>query len=167
MAVKTNQGSLLAQGRTFAIVVSRFNEFITAKLLSGALDGLTRHGAVEDAIEVTWVPGAFEVPLVAKTLAAAGRFDAVICLGAVIRGATPHFNLVAGEMAKGIAQAMLDTGVPVVFGVVTADTIEQAVERAGTKLGNKGFDAAVTAIEMANLMRALRPAPGSAPSRRR
>ena len=149
---KSYEGKLSAEGLSFAIVVSRFNEFITNKLLSGALDALTRHGAEDQQIEVAWVPGSFEIPVVAQRLAESGEYDAVICLGAVIRGATPHFEFVASEAAKGIAQASMQTGVPVIYGIVTADTIEQAVERAGTKAGNRGFDAAVSAMEMANLM---------------
>ncbi|HEY8342415.1 MAG TPA: 6,7-dimethyl-8-ribityllumazine synthase [Calditerricola sp.] len=149
------EGNLVGTGLSFAIVVSRFNEFITAKLLGGALDALKRHGVAEEAVDVVWVPGAFEIPLVARKLAERGKYDAVICLGTVIRGATPHFDYVCAEAAKGIAQAAMQTGVPVIFGVLTTDTIEQAVERAGTKAGNKGWEAAVAAIEMANLMRRL------------
>jgi len=150
---KLYEGHLLGQGLKFGLVVGRFNEFITGKLLSGALDALNRHGVADEDVEVAWVPGAFEVPIVAGKMAGTGRYDAVICLGAVIRGATPHFDYVAGEVAKGIAKVGLDSGVPTVFGVITADTIEQAIERAGTKAGNKGWDAAVTGIEMANLMK--------------
>lgn len=149
------EGNLVGTGLSFAIVVSRFNAFITAKLLDGALDALKRHGVAEEAVDVVWVPGAFEIPLVARKLAERGKYDAVICLGTVIRGATPHFEYVSAEAAKGIAQAALQTGVPVIFGVLTTDTIEQAVERAGTKAGNKGWEAATAAIEMANLMRRL------------
>jgi 6,7-dimethyl-8-ribityllumazine synthase len=149
------EGVLSAKGFSFAIVVSRFNDFITARLLDGALDALRRHGADEERITVARVPGAYEIPLVAKKLAASGRHDAVICLGTVIRGATPHFDYIAGEVAKGVAMAGLETGVPVIFGVLTTDSIEQAVERAGTKSGNKGFDAACSAIEMASLVREL------------
>lgn len=149
------QGQLNATGKKFAIVISRFNEFITQKLLSGALDCLERHGAREDDLEVVWVPGAFEIPYVAMKLAAAGKHDGIICLGAVIRGSTPHFDYVASEVAKGVARAAMDTGVPVVYGVITADTIEQAVERAGTKAGNKGFDAALAAIELIDLYQHL------------
>ena len=130
----------------------RFNEFICSKLVGGAIDGLTRHGADEADIEIAWVPGAFEIPLVAQKMAAAKKYDAVICLGAVIRGSTPHFDYVANEVSKGAAKVTLDTGVPVIFGVLTTDTIEQAIERAGTKAGNKGYDAAMAAIEMANLL---------------
>jgi 6,7-dimethyl-8-ribityllumazine synthase len=147
---------LVGQGLRFGIVVSRFNEFITSKLLAGAEDALYRHGASEDAVEIAWVPGAFEIPLAADRMAASGRYDAVIALGAVIRGATAHFDYVAGEVAKGVSGAALKNGVPVIFGVITVDTIEQAIERAGTKSGNKGWEAAVTAIEMANLMRELK-----------
>lgn len=147
---------MVGQGLRFGIVVSRFNEFITDKLLAGAKDALRRHGVSEDAVEVAWVPGSFEIPLVADRMAASGRYDAVIALGAVIRGATAHFDYVAGEVAKGVAGAALKNGVPVIFGVITVDTIEQAIERAGTKSGNKGWEAAVNAIEMANLMRELK-----------
>jgi len=149
------QGQLDATGKRFAIVVSRFNEFITQKLLSGALDCLERHGAREEDLEVAWVPGAFEIPYVAMKLATAGKYDGIICLGAVIRGATPHFDYVASEVAKGVARVAMDTGLPVVYGVITADTIEQALERAGTKAGNKGFDAALAAIELVDLYRHL------------
>jgi 6,7-dimethyl-8-ribityllumazine synthase len=145
------EANLLAEGRRFAIVVSRFNDFISDKLLSGALDALVRSGANDADIEVVKVPGSFEIPLIAKKLAAGGKYDAVICLGAVIRGSTPHFDYVSAEVSKGIAAAGMDTGVPIIFGVITTDTIEQAIERAGTKAGNKGWDAAVSAIEMANL----------------
>lgn len=151
----TYEGKLIAEGLSFAIVVSRFNELITRRLLSGALDALARHGADEERVEVAWVPGAFELPLVAQQLAESGRYQAVICLAAVIRGATPHFEYVAAEAAKGIAKVGLDTGVPTIYGVVTADSIEQAIERAGTKAGNRGTDAALSAIEMADLMRSL------------
>lgn len=150
------EGALAAKGFTFGIVVSRFNEFISARLLEGALDALRRHGAEEDRISVVRVPGSFEIPLTAKRLAASGRYDAVICLGAVIRGATPHFDYIAAEVSKGVAAAALETGVPIAFGVLTTDSIEQAVERAGTKGGNKGFDAACSAIEMVNLFRELK-----------
>lgn len=149
------EGKLLAEGLKFGIVVSRFNEFITRKLLDGALDALNRHGAKDDDIAIAWVPGTFEVPLVAQKMASSGNYDAVICLGALIRGATPHFDYIAGEVTKGIAQVGLSTGVPTLFGVITTDTIEQAIERAGTKVGNKGFDAAEAAIEMANLLKTL------------
>ena len=149
------EGQLSAQGFTFAIVLSRFNEFITARLLDGALDALLRHGADPDTIDVVRVPGAFEIPVTAKRLASSGRYDAVICLGAVIRGSTPHFDYVAAEVSKGIAAISLSSKMPVIFGVLTTDTIEQAIERAGTKSGNKGFDAAMSAIEMANLYKQI------------
>ncbi len=152
---RTFEGTLLGSGLRFGIVVSRFNEFITQRLLEGALDGLRRHGVEEDAVDVAWVPGSLEIPVVARRLAQSGQYDAVICLGAVIRGATAHFDYVAGGAANGIASVALETGVPVIFGVITTDTIEQAIERAGTKAGNKGYDAALSAIEMANLMRTL------------
>ncbi len=148
---------LVATGLRFAVIAGRFNEFITSSLLSACLDSLKRHGADEDEIDVVWCPGAYEIPLVAKYIAGSGRYDAVICLGTVIRGATPHFDYVAGECAKGVSHVALETGVPTIFGIITADNIEQAVERAGTKAGNKGADAAVTAIEMANLVRELKP----------
>lgn len=150
---KLYEGHLLGQGLKFGLVIGRFNEFITSKLLGGALDALNRHGVAEQDIEVAWVPGAFEIPMVASKMVSMDKYDAVICLGAVIRGATPHFDFVAGEVSKGVAKVGLDSGVPTIFGVITADSIEQAIERAGTKAGNKGWDAAVTAIEMANLMR--------------
>ncbi|MGE5391069.1 MAG: 6,7-dimethyl-8-ribityllumazine synthase [Deltaproteobacteria bacterium] len=149
---KVFQGNLTGENQRMGIVISRFNEFITSKLLSGCMDALVRHGVSEENIDVAWVPGAFEMPLAAQKMAAKG-YDAVICLGAVIRGATPHFEYVANEVTKGIAQVGLNSGIPVVYGVVTADTIEQAIERAGTKAGNKGVDAAVTAMEMVNLLR--------------
>jgi 6,7-dimethyl-8-ribityllumazine synthase len=151
----TYEGNLIAEGLRFAIVASRFNDMITRRLLSGALDSLARHGAEEEEIDVAWVPGAFEIPLVAQRLAESGRYDAVICVAAIIRGATPHFEYVAAEASKGIAKVSLDTGVPVIYGVITADSIEQAVERAGTKAGNRGSDAARSAIEMANLLKSL------------
>jgi 6,7-dimethyl-8-ribityllumazine synthase len=151
----TYEGRFQADGLRFAIVVSRFNEAITARLLEGARDCLRRHGADERALAIAWVPGAFEIPLAAQRLARSGQFDAVICLGAVIRGATAHFDYVAGQSAAGVARVALDTGLPVSFGILTTDTIEQALERAGTKAGNKGFDAALTAIEMANLLRQI------------
>lgn len=150
------QGMLLGKGLKFGVVISRFNEFITNRLLGGAKDALIRHGVKEDDIDVAWVPGSFEIPLVAKKLAQTGKYDAIICLGAVIRGATPHFEYIAAEAAKGIARVGLDTGLPISFGVITADTLEQAIERAGTKEGNKGFDAAVDAIEMANLIKNIK-----------
>ena len=153
--MKVIQGELQAKGLKFAIIVSRFNDFITGKLLDGAVDALMRHGAKEEDVDVVKVPGAFEIPLAAKKVAEKGAYNAVICLGTVIRGATPHFDYVAAEVSKGVAAASLDTGVPIAFGVLTTDTIEQAVERAGTKSGNKGFDAAVTAIEMAQVFKKL------------
>lgn len=149
------EGTLLGKGLKFGVVVSRFNEFITRKLLEGAQDALVRHGVNKDDIDVAWVPGSFEIPLIAKKLAESKRYDAVICLGAVIRGATPHFEYIAAEVSKGIARVNLDSGVPVSFGVITTDSLEQAIERAGTKEGNKGFDAAVDAIEMANLLKSI------------
>ena len=148
---KETVGELTSKGKRYALVVGRFNEFITSKLLGGAVDCLTRHGVKDEEIEVVWVPGSFEIPSVCKRLAGSGRCDAVIALGAVIRGATPHFDYIASEVAKGVAQVGLASGVPVVFGVLTTDTIEQAIERAGTKAGNKGSDAAATAIELVNL----------------
>lgn len=153
--MKMYEGKLVAEGLKFGIIVGRFNEFIGGKLLTGALDGLKRHGVEEDDIEIAWVPGAFEIPLTAKKMAKSKKYDAVICLGAVIRGATPHFDYVSNEVSKGIASVSLETEIPVIFGVLTTDTIEQAIERAGTKAGNKGYDAAVAAIEMANLLRQL------------
>lgn len=153
--VKVLEGNLIAENLKFAIVAGRFNEFITNKLIGGALDALKRHGADENQIELVWVPGAFEIPIIAKKIAEKKQVDAVICLGAVIRGATPHFEYVSSEVSKGVASVGLDTGVPVIFGVLTTDTIEQAIERAGTKAGNKGFDAAMTAIETANLIKQL------------
>lgn len=145
------KADLLAKGKKFAVVISRFNEFISSKLLEGCIDTLVRHGSQESGIEVVWVPGAFEIPMIAQRLAKSKKYDAVICLGTVIRGATPHFDFVASEAAKGVAKVSLDTGVPCVFGIITADNLEQAIERAGTKDGNKGRDAAISAIEMANL----------------
>lgn len=155
MRVKVLEGKLIAEDLKFAIVAGRFNEFITNKLIGGAIDALKRHGVDEDNIELVWVPGAFEIPLIAKKMAELKRFNAVICLGAVIRGATPHFDYVSSEVSKGIANVGLETGVPIIFGILTTDTIEQAIERAGTKAGNKGFDAAMTAIETANLLKQL------------
>jgi len=152
---KPLEGMLLGKGLKFGLVISRFNEFITKKLLEGAQDGLLRHGVNQDDIEIAWVPGSFEIPLVAKKLAQTKRFDAVICLGAVIRGATPHFEYIAAEVTKGIAKVGLDTGLPVIYGVLTTDTLEHAIERAGTKEGNEGFKAAVKAIEMANLLKSI------------
>jgi 6,7-dimethyl-8-ribityllumazine synthase len=148
---KVFSGNLVGKGKSFAIVVGRFNDFITKKLLEGALDSLARHDVADKDVSVYWVPGAFEIPSVARRLAESKKFDAVLCIGAVIRGATPHFEYVAAEAAKGVAQAAMATGLPVIFGVLTADTLEQAIERAGTKAGNKGAEAAMAAIEMANL----------------
>lgn len=153
--MKIIEGELTARNKRFAIVVSRFNELIGGKLLDGAVDCLVRHDAGEERIDVYWVPGAFEIPLVAKKAAETGVYDAVICLGAVIRGETPHFDFVASEASKGIALAGLETGVPVIFGIVTTDNVEQAVKRAGTTAGNRGFDAAMSAIEMSNLMKKI------------
>ena len=149
------EGKLIAEGQKIAIVAGRFNEIITNKLLGGAVDAFKRHGGDEKDIDLAWVPGAFEIPLVAKKLAESKKYDAVVCLGAVIRGATPHFDMVANETTKGIASAGLQTGVPIIFGVLTTDNIEQAVERAGSKAGNKGFEAVTTAIEMVNLMKQI------------
>ena len=150
--VKVVEGNLIAKGKKFVIVASRFNDFMTKELISGCLDTLVRHGADDKDLVLTWVPGAFEIPLVAQRLAKSRVYDAVICLGTVIRGSTPHFDYIASEVAKGIARVSQDTALPVIFGIITADTIEQAVERAGTKEGNKGRDAALSAIEMANLL---------------
>lgn len=147
----TFEGNLVGTGLKVGIVVGRFNEFITGKLLGGALDALTRHGVDEEDIQIAWVPGAFEIPFIAQKMAKSAKYDAIITLGTVIRGSTPHFDYVCNEAAKGIAAISLNTGIPVIFGVLTTDTIEQAIERAGTKAGNKGWDAAVSAIEMANL----------------
>lgn len=152
------EGMLTGRGLRFGVVVGRFNEFVSGKLLEGARDALVRHEVTDDDIDVAWVPGSFEIPLAAKHLAGSGRYDAVICLGAVIRGATAHFDYVASEVSKGVAAVGLETGVPVIFGVLTTDTIEQAIERAGTKAGNKGFEAAVSAIEMANLLKRIESA---------
>jgi len=150
---KLFEGVLLGKGLKFGVVVTRFNEFITKKLLEGAQDALLRHGVSEEDIDIAWVPGSFEIPLVAKKLAQTKRYDAIICLGAVIRGATPHFEYIAAEVTKGIAKVGLEAELPVSYGVITPDTLEQAIERAGTKAGNRGFDAAVNAIEMANLLK--------------
>ncbi len=155
MARKIIEGTLNAKGLRFAIVVSRFNDFINAKLLDGCLDALSRHGADDGKISIVRVPGSFEIPLMAKKLADSGNFDAIICLGAVIRGATPHFEYISAEVTKGIAKVTLDSGIPVSFGILTTDNIEQAIERAGTKSGNKGWDAALAAVEMVNLLKAL------------
>ena len=152
---KVFEGHLSATGLRFGIIVSRFNEFITGKLLGGAEDAIRRHGGDLESVDIAWVPGAFEIPLIAQKMAGSGKYDAVICLGAVIRGSTPHFDYVASEATKGVAHAMMAASVPVSFGILTTDSIEQAIERAGTKAGNKGFEAAVGAIEMANLMKAL------------
>lgn len=152
---KQYEGALLGEGLRFGLVVSRFNEFITAKLLTGAKDALLRHGVREEDVDVAWTPGSFEIPLIAKKMAQSGKYDAVICLGAVIRGGTPHFDYIAAEVSKGIAQTALDSGLPVTFGIITADTLEQAIERAGTKMGNAGSNAAINAIEMTNLLKSL------------
>lgn len=149
------QGNLVATSGKYAIVVSRFNEFITSKLLGGAKDALLRHGVDDSQVDVAWVPGAFEIPLIAQKLAASRKYDAVITLGAVIRGSTTHYDYVCNEVAKGVAKVQLDSGVPVIFGIVTTENIEQAIERAGTKAGNKGYDAALSALEMANLLKNL------------
>ncbi len=149
------EGKLIAEGLKIGIVAARFNEFITSKLVSGCMDGLVRHGVKEDDVVLAWVPGAFEIPMVAKRMAASEKYDAVICLGAVIRGSTSHYDYVCAETSKGIAMASMETNVPVIFGVLTTDTIEQAIERAGTKAGNKGYDCAMSAIEMANLLKQL------------
>ncbi|MFA5411130.1 MAG: 6,7-dimethyl-8-ribityllumazine synthase [Candidatus Omnitrophota bacterium] len=154
--VKTIEGNLIAKGKKFGIIASRFNDFITKDLVSGCLDTLVRHGAEEGDLAVAWVPGAFEIPALALKLAKARSYDALICLGTVIRGSTPHFDYIASEVSKGIAKVSLDTGKPVIFGIITADTIEQAIERAGTKEGNKGRDAALSAIEMSNLMEKIK-----------
>lgn len=153
---KVIEGQLIAKGRRFGIAVSRFNDFITKKLLEGCQDTLVRHGAKESDIEIAWVPGAFEIPTVAQRMAKSKRYDAIICLGAVIRGATPHFDYIAAEVTKGIANVSLNNNIPVIMGVITADTLEQAIERAGTKDGNKGRDAAVSAIEMVNLFNEIK-----------
>ncbi len=152
---RTFEGSLVGTGLRIGVVVARFNDLITRSLLEGARDGLRRHGVAEDDVDVAWVPGSFEIPLVARTLAASGRYDAVLCLGAVIRGATTHYDHVAGQAVAGIAAAGAESGVPVIFGVLTTESIEQALERAGTKAGNKGYEYAVSAIEMATLLRAI------------
>jgi 6,7-dimethyl-8-ribityllumazine synthase len=153
--VKVIEGKLLAEGKRFALVASRFNDFITDRLVGGAVDALERSGANDDDIEIVKVPGAFEIPLVAAKLAQTRRYDAIVCLGAVIRGSTPHFDYVSAEVSKGVAQVGLEAGIPVIFGVITTDTVEQAIERAGTKAGNKGWSAAVSAVEMVNLLVAL------------
>ncbi|WP_042273681.1 6,7-dimethyl-8-ribityllumazine synthase [[Clostridium] dakarense] len=151
--MKVIEGNLVAKGMKIGIVVGRFNEFIVSKLLGGALDGLKRHGLEDENIEVAWVPGAFEIPLIAKKMVKSNKYDAIICLGAVIKGSTPHFDYVCAEVSKGIASVSLDMEIPVIFGVLTTDSIEQAIERAGTKAGNKGYDASVSAIEMVNLLK--------------
>ena len=152
---KCFEGMLLGKGLRFGVVVSRFNEFITQKLLEGAQDALLRHGVNETDIDIAWVPGSFEIPVIAKKLARSKKYDAVICLGTVVRGGTPHFDYIATEVTKGIAQVGLETGLPVVYGIITADTLEQAIERAGTKMGNRGSEAAKDAIEMANLLKSI------------
>ena len=149
--VKTIEGKLVVKGKKFGIVNSRFNEFITQKLLDGALDALLRHGVKEEEIEVVWVPGSFEIPYAARKMAQSGKYDTIVCLGAVIRGDTPHFDYICSQVTKGVAETALSTGVPAIYGLVTADTLEQAIDRAGTKAGNKGRDAALSAIEMVNL----------------
>lgn len=153
--MKTIEGQLSAQGLRVGIVVARFNEFINSKLLAGALDALKRHGADEDAVDVAWVTGAFEIPMIAQKMAESKKYDAIICLGTVIRGSTSHYDYVCAEVSKGVAHVGLASGVPTMFGVLTTDTIEQAIERSGTKAGNKGFDAAMAAMEMANLIKAI------------
>lgn len=152
---KSFEGMLIGKGLKFGLVISRFNEFISKKLLEGAQDALHRHGVNDEDVDIAWTPGSFEIPLVVLKLAQTKRYDAIICLGAVIRGGTPHFEYIATELSKGIARVALETGLPVTHGVITADTLEQAIERAGTKMGNKGFNAAVDAIEMANLLKSL------------
>ena len=153
--MKILEGNLVAQNIKVALVASRFNEFIVSKLISGAVDGLKRHNVCDDDITLAWVPGAFEIPVIASKLAKSGKYDAVICLGAVIRGATSHYDYVCNEVSKGVAHVSLETGIPVLFGVLTTDTIEQAIERAGTKAGNKGYDCALSAIEMINLSKEI------------
>ncbi len=153
--MKTFEGNLIGTGLKIAIVASRFNELLSSRLVGGAEDALLRHDVTAEDVDIAWVPGGFEIPLIAKSLAESGRYDAVVALGVIIRGGTPHFEYVASEVSKGVAKVSLDSGVPVVFGVITADTIEQAVERAGTKGGNKGWDAALAAIEMANLLKSV------------
>jgi 6,7-dimethyl-8-ribityllumazine synthase len=155
MMGKSFEGMLLGKGLKFGLVVSRFNEFISKKLLEGAEDALTRHGVADGDMDVAWTPGSFEIPLVALKMAQSKRYDAIICLGVVIRGGTPHFDYIAAELGKGIARVAMETGMPVIHGVITADTLEQAIERAGAKMGNKGFAAATSAIEMANLLKSL------------
>lgn len=152
---KVLKADLMAKGKRFGIIVSRFNEFLSSKLLDGAIDALRRHGAQDNSVNVAWVPGSFEIPYAAQRMARSKKYNAIICLGAVLRGATPHFDYIASEVAKGISRVSLDTGVPCILGVITADSLEQAIERAGTKQGNKGRDAAISAIEMANLFESL------------
>ena len=153
--VKTIQGQLIAKGKKFGIIASRFNDFITNRLLEGCLDTLLRHGAKENEVQVLWVPGSFEIPVIAHRMAKSKKYDAIICLGTVIRGSTPHFDYIASEVAKGVAHVSFTTGIPAIFGIITADSIDQAIERAGTKDGNKGRDAAASAIEMANLVKEI------------
>jgi 6,7-dimethyl-8-ribityllumazine synthase len=155
MMSKQYEGMLLGKGLKFGVVVSRFNEFFSRKLLDGAVDALLRHGVESNEIEIAWTPGSFEIPLIAQKMAQTKKYDAIICLGAVIRGSTPHFDYIAAEVTKGIANTNLNTGVPIIFGVITTDTLEQAIERSGSKVGNKGKDAAVSAIEMANLVKSI------------
>lgn len=155
MGIHVLEGNVIGQGMKIGIVAARFNEFIVSKLLSGAVDGLVRHGVEEDDITAAWVPGAFEIPLMAEKMAQSGKYDAIICVGTVIRGSTSHYDYVCNEVSKGIAQVGLKSGIPVLFGVVTTENIEQAIERAGTKAGNKGYDCALSAIEMVNLMRQM------------
>ena len=152
---KEFKGALLGEGLKFGLVISRFNEFITAKLLEGAKDALVRHGVKEEDIEIAWTPGSFEIPLIARRMAQTKKYDAIICLGAVIRGGTPHFEYIASEVTRGIGRITLEMEIPISYGIITADTLEQAIERAGTKMGNAGFNAAVTAIEMANLLKSI------------
>lgn len=154
--MKIFKGNLIAQGLKFGIVVSRFNELVTSKLLDGAIDCLKRHGANDEDIEIFYSPGSFEIPLIAKKIAQTGKYNAVICLGAIIRGETPHFDYIASEVSKGISQVQLETGIPIAFGVITTDDVEQALNRSGMKNGNKGWDAALTAIEMANLINQIK-----------
>lgn len=153
--MRVYEGKLVSQGMKVGIVAARFNEFIVSKLLDGAIDGLTRHDVRQEDIEVAWVPGAFEIPVIASKMAVSGKYDAVICLGAVIRGSTSHYDYVCSEVSKGVAQTAINTGVPVMFGVLTTDNIEQAIERAGTKAGNKGYDCALGAVEMVNLIKGM------------
>ncbi len=159
---KVFEGRFDARGRRVALVASRFNEFFTRELVAGALDAFRRHGVAEEGVDTVWVPGSFEIPLAAQRLAKSGRYGAVVCLGCLIQGDTPHFHYIAGEVTKGVAQVALDSGVPVVFGIITAETLDQAIERAGTKAGNKGFDAAMAALEMIDLFASLEPAPPAA-----